>query len=141
MAQTLAKQNFFKQKNFAVVGASKDQKKYGTKVLQWYKARDLDVTPIHPVQAELEGIKTLKNVGELSAPTETSISIITPAVITLQILEKAKELSVPSIWLQPGAEDASVIDFINNNDLKDKVIYGGPCILIEGDSLRARSSL
>ncbi|KAG7089445.1 hypothetical protein E1B28_011130 [Marasmius oreades] len=139
MAQV--RQDFFKQKSFAVVGASKDQAKYGTKVLQWYKTRNLDVTPIHPVQTELEGIKAIKSVEELSAPSETSISIITPPPVTLGILKKAKELSVPSIWLQPGAEDASVVDFIDKNGLKDKVVYGGPCILIEGDSLRARSSL
>lgn len=140
-AMSQAKQNFFKQKRFAVVGASKDQTKFGTKVLQWYKARDLDVKPIHPVQPELEDIKTIKDVAELSAPKETSISIITPARITLEILKKAKELEVPCIWLQPGAEDSSVVEFINDNDLTDKVIYGGPCILIEGDNLRSRSSL
>ncbi|KAL0579049.1 hypothetical protein V5O48_002942 [Marasmius crinis-equi] len=136
-----AREDFFKQKHFAVVGASKDQTKYGTKVLKWYQARDIDVTPIHPVQSELEGLKTIKSVAELATPTETSISIITPAPITLEVLKKASELNVPSIWLQPGAEDATVIEFIDNSDLKGKVVYGGPCVLVEGDSLRAKASL
>ncbi|KAK1231698.1 hypothetical protein PQX77_005184 [Marasmius sp. AFHP31] len=136
-----ARENFFKQKQFAVVGASKDQSKYGTRVLKWYQARDIQVTPVHPVQTELEGLQTVKNVGELAAPTETSVSIITPAPVTLEVLKKANELKIPSIWLQPGAEDATVIDFINNSDLKGKVVYGGPCVLVEGDDLRARASL
>ncbi|EEB97266.1 hypothetical protein MPER_03457 [Moniliophthora perniciosa FA553] len=105
-----AKSAFFKQSSFAVVGASKDQTKFGTKVLQWYKTRNLNVTPIHPVQSELEGIKTIKSVEQLEAPTKTSLSIITPAPITIEILKKAKELSVPSISLQPGAEDAGIIN-------------------------------
>ena len=55
--------------------------------------------------------------------------------MTLGILEQAKALSVPALWLQPGAEDEAVIKFIQENDLAGKVIYGGPCILVEGDSI------
>lgn len=46
------------------------------------------------------------------------------------------ELNVPSLWLQPGAEDDTVKSFIRANGLEDKVIYGGPCILVEGDGVR-----
>ena len=42
--------NFLSSAQFAVVGASKDQKKFGTRVLKWYQARDLKVTPVHPVR-------------------------------------------------------------------------------------------
>lgn len=61
---------FLSSPRFAVVGASKDQSKYGTKVrvqtlscwhahylstcgwqvLRWYLARNLSVTPVHPVR-------------------------------------------------------------------------------------------
>ena len=51
------------------------------------------------------------------------------------ILEKAKELNVPAMWLQPGAEDDAVVSYIKENGLEDKVIYGGPCILVEGDGI------
>lgn len=55
--------------------------------------------------------------------------------ITLGILEQAKSLSVPALWLQPGAEDAAVIAYIEENGLVDSVIYGGPCVLVEGDGI------
>ncbi|KAI0705035.1 hypothetical protein C8T65DRAFT_741015 [Cerioporus squamosus] len=61
--------------------------------------------------------------------------IITPPKVTLGILEKARELGVPALWLQPGAEDATVISYVKENGLEDKVIYGGPCILVEGDGI------
>ncbi|TFK44301.1 CoA-binding protein [Crucibulum laeve] len=124
---------------FAVVGASKDQTKFGTRVLNWYRVRSLNVTPIHPKEAELEGIATLNNISLLAAPKETAISIITPPKVTLSILQQAKDLSVPSLWLQPGAEDAAVVEYVKEN-LADRVIYGGPCILVEGDSI-LRSNL
>ncbi|OBZ71056.1 hypothetical protein A0H81_09325 [Grifola frondosa] len=126
---------FLSSPRFAVVGASKDQSKFGTKVLKWYLARDKTVTPIHPKESELEGVSTVRSVADLTSPSETSISIITPPKITLGVLEQAKALSVPALWLQPGAEDDAVISYIKDNGLEDKVIYGGPCILVDGDGI------
>jgi len=61
--------------------------------------------------------------------------------VTLDVLKKAKDLNVPGLWLQPGAESEEVVSFIKENGLEDRVIYGGPCILVEGDNLRAKSQL
>ena len=56
--------------------------------------------------------------------------------MTLTILDQTKLLSVPAIWLQPGAEDDAVIKYIKEQGLSDRVIYGGPCILVEGDGIK-----
>ena len=48
---------------------------------------------------------------------------------------------MPALWLQPGAEDDAVKSYIHTNGLDDRVIYGGPCILVEGDGIREKSSL
>jgi len=128
---------FLQSPFFAVVGASKDQNKFGTKVLNWYKARSFNVTPIHLREKELQGLETLRSIAELPSPTETSLSIITPPKVTLEILEQAKELSIPYLWLQPGAEDADVLKYIKESGLSDRVIYGGPCVLDHGDALRS----
>ncbi|KAI8993953.1 NAD-P-binding protein, partial [Trametes punicea] len=121
--------------HYAVVGASKDQSKFGTKVLKWYQARNKDVTPVHPKEDELESLKTVRTIADLPAPTETSVHIITPPKVTLGILEQAKALGVPALWLQPGAEDETVVSYIKENGLQDRAIYGGPCILVEGDGV------
>jgi len=96
----------------------------------------MNVIPVHPKEEELEGIKTLKSVSEFPSPTTTSVSIITPPKVTLGLLQQAKDLSVPALWLQPGAEDDAVIEYIKEN-MADRVIYGGPCILVEGDGIRS----
>ncbi|EAU91083.1 hypothetical protein CC1G_03251 [Coprinopsis cinerea okayama7 len=125
---------FLSSPYYAVIGASKDQTKYGTKVLKWYQAREYKVTPLHPKESELEGLATLKSVSDLPNPKETSISIVTPPKVTLGALQLAKELDVPALWLQPGAEDEAVIEYIKEN-LADRVIYGGPCLLVSGDDI------
>ncbi|EGO00388.1 hypothetical protein SERLA73DRAFT_136245 [Serpula lacrymans var. lacrymans S7.3] len=135
MASSIDKQkHFLASPKFAVVGASTDQSKFGTKVLQWYIQRNRDVTPVHPTSNELEGIKTIRSLADLPSPTETSISIITPAKITIELLKQAKELSVPSLWIQPGAADVTCVKYIKEN-LSDRVIYQGECILRDGDGI------
>ena len=59
-----------------------------------------------------------------------------PGQVTLGLLQQAMELNIPALWLQPGAEDDAVKNFIRTNGLEDRVLYGGPCILVEGDGVR-----
>ncbi|KAG6891490.1 hypothetical protein C0992_005628 [Termitomyces sp. T32_za158] len=128
-AQKHVGKTFMKNTTFAVVGASKDQSKVGNKILRWYQARDINVIPVHPKEHELEGQKTIADISQLSSPSTTALSIITPP--------KAKELNVPSYWIQPGAEDEAVLQYIEESGLTDRVIYGGPCILVLGDGTRS----
>ncbi|KAJ6538881.1 NAD-P-binding protein [Mycena vulgaris] len=138
MASVAAVQKLFlSSPYYAVVGASKDQTKFGTKILNWYKARSMDVQPVHPKETHLEGIATVATVADLPTPTKTSISIITPPKVTLSLLQAALPLGVPAVWIQPGAADASVVAWVKENGMEERVIYGGPCILMEGDSVRS----
>ncbi|KAJ7028491.1 hypothetical protein C8F04DRAFT_963822, partial [Mycena alexandri] len=81
--------------------------------------------------------RLIPTVAELCAPSKTSISIITPPKVTLSILEAALPLGVPAVWIQPGAADESVVGWVNKNGMEGRVIYGGPCILVEGDGIRS----
>ncbi|KAI0798566.1 NAD-P-binding protein [Irpex lacteus] len=129
------KKAFLSQPRFAVVGASKDETKFGTKVLKFYLENSKDVTPVHPKETEIQGVAAIRALADLPDPTHTSVSVITGPKITLGLLEQAKALGIPSLWLQPGADDETIINYINENGLADKVIYGGPCVLREGPAL------
>ncbi|KAF7322088.1 NAD(P)-binding protein [Mycena kentingensis (nom. inval.)] len=140
MAAPAIQKKFLSASTFAVVGASKDTNKFGTKILNWYKERGMPVHPVHPRlqrESELEGIPTVASIADLPAPAETSISIVTPPKVTLSILESALALSVPALWIQPGAADDEVVAWIKENGMADRVVWGGPCILVLGDRLRA----
>ncbi|GLB37784.1 putative coA binding domain containing protein [Lyophyllum shimeji] len=136
--QEMVGKQFITTPSFAVVGASKDQTKVGNRILRWYQTRNFDVTPVHFKEPELEGLKCIKDILELPSPKTTALSIITPPKITLGVLKTAQELDIPSLWIQPGAEDEAVLEYIKQNDLTDRVIHGGPCILVLGDGLRSK---
>ena len=66
--------------------------------------------------------------------TKYPFTLISPS-ITLNLLKEAKELGVPALWLQPGAENDEVKSYIAEAGLTDKVILGGPCVLVEGEGI------
>ena len=57
--------------------------------------------------------------------------------MSLNLLKSVKELNVPSVWLQPGADDVDVRKYIEESGLAEKVLVGGPCILRDGDYIRS----
>jgi predicted CoA-binding protein len=52
----------------------------------------------------------------------------------LAALQQVKALGIPAVWIQPGAADEAVAKYVKDN-LPDKVVYGGPCILVLGAGL------
>lgn len=52
----------------------------------------------------------------------------------MAVLKEAKALGIPALWIQPGAEDAEVTEWVREN-YADKVVLGGPCIKVLGDAI------
>ena len=78
--------------------------------------------------------------ASLPKPKETAVSIITPPVITIDILREAKVIGVPSVWLQPGTWDDDVLKFALAEGAFEAVVYGdggagseGWCVLVDGE--------
>jgi len=63
--------------------------------------------------------------------------------VTLGLLEEFKSLDMKAAWIQPGAADEAVSKFIIDNGLEERVVWGGPCILVLGAGLlkEGKSSL
>ncbi len=120
-------QTFLASGSFAVVGASTDRSKYGNKVLRCYQQHGKEVYPINPRAAEVEGLKAYPSLAALPAQV-AAISVITPPVMTEQVVREAAAAGVKHIWMQPGAESDEAIR--TAEALGMSVIAGGPCLLV-----------
>ncbi|KAJ7294004.1 hypothetical protein C8J57DRAFT_1270594 [Mycena rebaudengoi] len=109
------KELFLSAPSFAVVGASGDESKYGTIVFKTLLDQGVDVVPINPFSPTSQGIPCLHSLADLPDPSRTSISIVTQPSVTLEILKQAEDLGIFAVWLQPGAEDAAVLEFMGNS--------------------------
>lgn len=119
---------FFQSAAFGVVGASSNRNKFGNRVLRCYMQHHYTVYPVNPNETLIEGLECVKSVSELPADV-LSISIITPPLVTIKIVEDAIRKGIKSIWMQPGAEHHQAIELASQHDIN--VIACGPCILVE----------
>ncbi|KKA30603.1 hypothetical protein TD95_000841 [Thielaviopsis punctulata] len=135
---------FFSSAAFAVVGASSNPAKFGHQVFTWYLARSLPVVPVNPVASSISALSasyaTVPSLSALPDPTHTSVSIITPPAVTLNVLREAKEVGIRAVWLQPGTWDQAVVDYVTAPGAFESVVggdggrgHGGWCVLVDGD--------
>jgi predicted CoA-binding protein len=111
---------------YAVVGASRDRKKYGNKVLRAYLRRGLTVYPINPGADEIEGRPAYPSLSALPEKVR-GISIITPPRVTEAVVEEAAHAGVELVWMQPGAESQAAVR--RARELGLAVIADGSCFL------------
>ncbi|KAJ5363615.1 uncharacterized protein N7496_009328 [Penicillium cataractarum] len=137
-----AVKRFFSSPRFAVAGASNDSAKFGFKILAWYHQHSLPVTPLNPRAPQINlpsrAYDTVPSPSKLPSPTQTSLSVVTPPPVTLQVLQEAHSVGIPAVWLQPGTFDDAVLEYAHGHF--EAVIAGdggaggeGWCVLVDGD--------
>ena len=55
--------------------------------------REKNVTPIHPKETDIEGLTPAKSLAELTDPTKTSISVVTPPKVSPALFETRPTLT------------------------------------------------
>lgn len=118
---------FLNASTFAVAGASQDRAKYGNKVFRALVASGRTVYPLNPTAVEVESQPAFASITELPVVPE-SLSIVTPPLVTRQVIQQAITAGVKNVWLQPGAEDDQACQAAREAGLN--VIDDGSCILV-----------
>ena len=104
-------------KTVAVIGASSNRDKFGNKALRAFEKRGYTVIPINPTEAEVEGHRTYKSV--LDVPGEIDLATIyVPAQVGVAVMDDIAKKGVPEVWLNPGADDRSVVQRARELGLK-----------------------
>lgn len=94
-----------------------------------------DVIDLHP------GLVVYKIILKLDICLEhIGLSIITPPHVTLDLTRQALHEGIKNYWIQPGAEHPEAVELINSMP-DSNVLYCGPCVLVELDSLSFDSKL
>lgn len=118
---------FLAAKSFAVAGASRDRSKYGNKVFQALVASGRTVYPLNPSAPEVEGHQAFPSISDLPEVPE-SLSVVTPPLVTREIIQQAIAAGVKNIWMQPGAEDEQTSQLARDAGIN--VIDDGSCVLV-----------
>lgn len=110
-------EEFIAQKRFAVVGATDNHDKYGYQIFENLRRRGYEVFPVNPRLNELEGNKCYPSIGDIPVKVDV-VDFVVPPKVTEEILKECKNLGLNRIWLQPGSESETAIEYCHDNDMK-----------------------
>jgi predicted CoA-binding protein len=118
---------FLSGERYAVVGASRDRRKYGNKVLRAYMQHHRAVIPVNPHCEQVEGLEVVPDLTRIAGPVH-GVSVIVPPAVTERIVEHLPACGARWVWMQPGAESGRAVT--RARELGVGVIAGGPCLLV-----------
>lgn len=120
---------FLRNKNiFAIVGVSRDPKKYGHRVYKDLKKAGYNLYPINPNADEILGDKCYHSLKDLPETPDVVITFVPPG-ITEKIVKESKKLKIKRVWMQPGSESEKSINFCKMNNIE--VVYN-VCFVVDG---------
>lgn len=122
---------FLRQRVFAVIGASRDPKKYGHQVYLDLKRKGYKTYPVNPHAAEILGDRCYPDLISLPEKPDV-VDIVVPPEVTENIVEECKKLGIKRIWMQPGSESQAALGFCRKNGMK---ALHGVCVILESEKV------
>jgi len=116
-----------KNLNYAIIGATNNQEKYGYKVLMDLHQAGYKVIPVNPKGGEIAGLKVFPNLSSITEKVDVVIFVVPPAV-TAEVLPQVKDKGILNVWMQPGSESEQAIKYCQDIGLQYVV---KACIMVE----------
>jgi predicted CoA-binding protein len=104
-------------KTVAVIGASSNREKFGNKALRAFAQRGYTVIPINPTETEVEGHPAFKSVLDVPGAIDLA-TLYVPAPVGMKVMDDLQKKGIPEVWLNPGADDRTVVDNARSLGLK-----------------------
>lgn len=102
---------FLKKSNtIAVVGASRNRKKFGYRVYATLKRNGYNVYPVNPQAERIDDDRCYPSLAALPKKPDVVITVVRPK-ITEGVVKEMKKLNLNKVWMQPGSESASATLF------------------------------
>ena len=111
-----------RKSTIAVLGASKDHRKYGNKCVRAYLDEGWEVFPVNRRESEIEGRKVFARLADVGADRVGAgrvgadrvdldrVSVYLPPAVTLGLLGEIAAAKAGEVWLNPGSADRAVLD-------------------------------
>ena len=92
----------------AVIGATRDRRKFGNKAVRAFYRRGYEVIPINLHHREIEGLTTYASVLEVPVPIDIA-TLYLPPPVGEEVVAEVAEKRIPELWLNPGADGPGVV--------------------------------
>lgn len=93
----------------AILGASRDRRKYGNKSVRAHLQQGYEVFPVNPHAEEIEGLKTYPDLASVPVQHLDRISVYLPPEVGLPLLEEIQKRGATEVWFNPGSDSPEVV--------------------------------
>ena len=126
MASLKQIEEFLASEPIALVGVSRNPKKFGYAAFKELKEKGMNVLPVNPSAEEIMGVKVFPDVNSL--PDEVkSIIVMTSKNQTAGVVRDAKVKGIRNIWLQQMSDSKEAVNELEGTDIN---FIRGECILM-----------
>jgi len=108
--------DFYTSQPIAVVGVSRDSKKFGNTAYKELRAKGYKLYPVNPNTDTIEGDKCYPNLEALPEPVG-GVLIILPPRKTEEVVKEANEAGIKRVWMQQGAESQAAIRYCEEHGM------------------------
>jgi len=110
----------------ALIGVSRDPKKFGHTAFKELKQKGLDIIPVNPVADEILGVKSYRDIKSLP-PEVKGVIIMTKKDKTATVVKEAREKGITNIWIQQMADSKEALKDLEGSGIN---YVTGECILM-----------
>ncbi|MSR56312.1 MAG: CoA-binding protein [Planctomycetaceae bacterium] len=93
----------------AILGASRDRRKYGNKSVRAHLQQGYDVYPVNPNAETIEGLKAYPTLSAVPVARLDRISVYLPPATGIELLDEIKARGAAEVWLNPGSESPQLL--------------------------------
>jgi predicted CoA-binding protein len=117
---------FLDSQPIAMVGVSRNPKKFGYTAFKELKEKGMKLIPVNPEADQILGEKSYPSVTGLPSEIK-SIIILTKKDKTASVVKEAKEKGIKNIWIQQMADSKEALDELSGSGIN---FITGECILM-----------
>ena len=93
----------------AVLGASRDRKKYGNQSVRAHQRAGFDVYPINPQASEIEGLPAFRSLRDLPIRPIDRVTVYLPPEVGITLLDEIAACRPSEVWFNPGSESDELL--------------------------------
>ncbi len=93
----------------AVIGASRDRRKYGNKSVRAHLQQGYEVFPINPHAVEIEEVAAFSSLADVPRERLDRVTMYLPPEIGVTLLDDIAAKSPGEVWLNPGSESDRIL--------------------------------
>ena len=126
-------ESFFRNKNIAVVGASRNKHKFGYMIFKELNKRNLNPIPVNSNTDEIDGVKCHRSVTDCPGIIDTVITVVPPTP-ALNVAKESNLKGINNIWFQQGSESKDALEFCRQKEMN---FVAGKCALMYLEPVRS----